>query len=333
MIYIISSKNAALLRRALGPDKKIALGEVLPELPGKGKIQGGDQVYLDISDFPPAELKKVSLAFKKNGVFWGIIDPKGAAEDPASFFFAGACDYIGSALVKSGLDKKRFAAALSWYEEREAGKSAAAANEADGPGKKKPPKIQAAKFGGWKTIRAGATETFLFLFVSFAGKTGLRSLVGEAAFSAVKNRARDVLQQGLREADALLWMETEDSSLFLVPPAADNIAAAVEGALKIILNGRLIGMEKLMLSFPVEFTIAMHYGKTIFQAPGKTGAVISESVNYIFHLGAKKAEPGRLTISALVPEEAIPQGLLNLFSSAGVFEGIPIKHSRRFLYK
>jgi len=100
-----------------------------------------------------------------------------------------------------------------------------------------------------------------------------------------------------------------------------------------ILHSRLISLEKLGLSFPLDFTIALHYRKTAFRAPGKTGTIVSEPVNYIFHLGAKKAETGRLTVSSEVPEDAIPEGLADLFSPAGVFEGISIRHSRRFVYK
>jgi hypothetical protein len=92
-------------------------------------------------------------------------------------------------------------------------------------------------------------------------------------------------------------------------------------------------MEKLGLTNPVEFTFALHYGQTTFQAPGKTGAVISESVNYIFHLGIKRANPGRLTISKDMPEEVLPDGLRDFFMDVEEFEGISIRHSRRFIYK
>ena len=128
-------------------------------------------------------------------------------------------------------------------------------------------------------------------------------------------------------------METEENSLFLIPPRAPNARAAVEASLKMILNSRLISLEKLGLSFTLDFTFAMHYGKTAFRAPGKTGTVVSEPVNYIFHLGTKRAEAGRLTLSDEVPEGALPEGLADLFSPAGVFEEIPLRHSRRFISK
>ena len=342
MIYIFSPKNAAVLVDAIEPDKKNNWAELLPEFPADGKIKAGDQVYVDISGLSQADLKKKLAPIKKSGALWGIIDPEAASEDPALFFFDGASDYIGPALIKNGLKKKRFALAFSRTIENSvsenaetAGKSPAkkASAKAGQAGKKNDPKLQADKFEGWKSIRPGTTGTFFFLYVSLSGKSDLRSTVGEVSFKTVKNRLNDVLQQVLWKANALLWMETEGSSLFLVPSGLPHGKAAIEETLKIILNSKLIGLEKLGLSVPVEFTCALHYGQTVFQAPGKTGGIISETVNYIFHLGSKKAEAGRLTISDDIPEDVLSGGLQDFFSPAGVFEGIPVRQSKRFVYK
>jgi len=354
MIYVIvsgksgksgkpeKSKNAALFESALEPDKKNNWAEVLLEFPADEKIKAGDQVYVDISGLSQADLKKALVPIKKCGAFWGIVDPEGSSEDPASFFFDGAIDYIGPALIKKGLRKKRFALAFSSAIDKNDSDDTEAAckspakktsSKAGQTEKKKDPKLPPEKFEGWKSIRPGTTDTFYFLFVSLSGKSDLRSTVGEVSFKTVKNRLNEVLQQCLWKANALLWMETEGSSLFLVPSAVPHGKAAIEEALKLILNSKLIGLEKLGLAVPVEFTCAIHYGQTVFQPPGKTGGVISETVNYIFHLGSKKAEEGRLTISDDIPEEVLSGGLKDFFSPAGVFEGIPVRHSKRFVYK
>ena len=338
MIYVVSSGNAAAIKRSLGTGKKFDWIEIMQVIPDKRKLKSGDQVYFDVGSLSQAELKKALGPLKKNGVFWGVIDPKGSAADPASFFFQGACDYIAPALVKKGLDKKRFAAAFSWVlEGKTAGdgkfecqKEEKTGSSAGSSKSRKGQVLPPGDFGGWKSIRSGSTGFFFFLIVSLPEKSDLRSVLGEGAFKTVKNRLRDVLQLNLREADALLWMETEGNSLFLIPPKAENCKDAVEASLKILLNSRLIGIEKLGLSLPLELSIALHYGQTIFQAPGKTGGVVSEPVNYIFHLGTKKAETGRLTMSDDVPIDLIPAGLSDFFVSAGEFEGLPIRHSRRF---
>jgi hypothetical protein len=293
-----------------------------------------DLSCLDISGLPPAEVKKTVNKLKKccAGSAWGIVDPKGEAPDPAAFFFEGASDYIGPGLMKTGPDKKRLAAALSWR--NAAAGEPAAANAAGGSGAKEGAgrKLPGGKFEGWTSIRAGTAAPFLFLFASLSEQANLRARLGEAAFKVIKTRLRDVLQQNLQNSQALLWMENESSSLFLIPPRAVHGKAAVEASLRMLAGCRLIGIEKLGLPIPVEFIFALHYGKTVFRAPGKTGTVISDAVNYIFHLGAKHAEPGRLTISADVSDEAVPEGLAGMFTGAGILEGLPIRHSQRFIY-
>ena len=336
MIYIFSTKELTVL----GLGKKDTWVKLLPlktkDTRGflrasEHEIKTDDQVYLDISGLSPGELKKSIGLLKKSAAFWGIIDPKGSSEDPALFFFEGASDYINHTTIKKGLSKKRFLMALSCVR---SGITSEANKLGDKDAvKRKTPKLPAGKFEGWKSIRTGSEGSFFFLFISIKGAASLRTMLGENTFSFVRNKLREILNQELSEADALLWMETETNSLFLVPPKQASGMAAIEAALKMALNSRLIAIEKLGLSIPVDFTFAFHYGKTLFQAPGKTGTVISESVNYIFHLGLKKAEAGRLTISGDVPEEALPDGLKDLFIPAGAFEGIPISHSKRVVYK
>jgi hypothetical protein len=94
MIYIFSSvsENSEVLKRALERDKKNDWAEILPKFPAGGKIKAGDQAYIDITGLSQADLKKTIAQIKKSGAFWGIIDPDGSSEDPASFFFDGASD-------------------------------------------------------------------------------------------------------------------------------------------------------------------------------------------------------------------------------------------------
>ncbi|MDR2258893.1 MAG: hypothetical protein LBE14_07075 [Treponema sp.] len=337
-VFLFSVKKTAAFT---GDKKTAALTRVLPAAAlSRHSPEAGDISYLDISGLPPEDLKKALARLKKScrHSSWGILDPKGEAPDPAEFFFAGAADYIGPKALKGNIGKKRFAAALAW---REAGSHESAAGTAAAPEAdtlcgladgRNGRKLPGGKFEGWHTIRAGTTAPFFFLFVSLSGKTNLRSRLGESSFVAVKNRLRDMLQQNLQDSQALLWMETESNCLFLIPPRAANGKAAVEASLKMIMGSPLISIEKLGLPIPVDFTFALHYGQTIFRAPGKTGTVVSDAVNYIFHLGVKHADPGRLTISTAVSDEAIPEGLAGLFVNAGMFEGFPIRHSRRFKY-
>jgi hypothetical protein len=328
-VFLFSSKKTGPWK---GEKDRVPPVQMLP--PGglaKHRPEGEDISLLDISGLSTAEIKKACTKLKKAcaASAWGIVDPKGEAPDPAAFFFEGASDYIGPGLIKNGWDKKRIAAALSWRKDGslETAAPSVAAGASENGGSRKFPN---GKFEGWKSIRTGSTESFLFLFFSLSGTAKIRAYLGEKAITTAQNRLRDTLQQNLQESQALLWMESDFSYLFLIPPRAPNAKAAIAASLRMIADCRLIGIEKLGLSTPVDFTFALHYGKTAFRAPGKTGTIVSDAVNYIFHLGNKKAEPGRLTISADVGDEAVPDGLKDLFTAAGIYEGLPIRHSRRF---
>ncbi|MDR1374383.1 MAG: hypothetical protein LBJ24_05360 [Treponema sp.] len=145
-------------------------------------------------------------------------------------------------------------------------------------------------------------------------------------------RFRNFLVPRFRDAEALLWMETGDNSLFLILPRAEYVRAAEEAALKILMGSPFLIAENLGLTIPASFTFALHYGKTAYRAPGRTGTVVSDAVNFIFHLGTKRAESGRLTYSGEIPPDALAPPLQDMFVDAGSFEGRSLRHSLRFVY-
>jgi hypothetical protein len=112
-----------------------------------------------------------------------------------------------------------------------------------------------------------------------------------------------------------------------------NAKTAITACLKILISVPLIISEKFgLVNVSADFVFALHYGKTPFKAPGKTGTVISEAVNFIFHLGTKFSKSGRLSISEAVPNEIIPEQIKDMFVDAGTFEDSKILHSKKFIY-
>jgi len=290
-----------------------------------------DLSYIDLRGLDVEAGRKAVQTLRRrcSGSSWGVFDPEGTVADPAALFFAGASDYIGPAVIRAGVDAARFKAALASTRRRdstaegeaEAG-SLAAAGCADG--------APEGGFGGWKAIRPGSSYPFCFVYATASSQANLKTSLGEAGYVAFRDRLRHIMQQGLAEADALLWMETDSSALYLVPPYAANASAAIEFCLRTLLGAPLIGYERLCLPFPLDFTFAIHSGTTEFEPPGKTGNIVSEAVNFSYHLGVKRAEPGRVTISADAAGLAVPGRFSDLFVPAGSFEGRSIFHSRRF---
>ncbi len=298
---------------------------------GRHSPSSGDITYIDVSGADEKEAARLIGVLKRRCPQspWGIIDSKGIIQDPAAWFFNGASDYIGSKLIKSGISGKRFVQVWSYFSGQGTGQPE---KKASVPEHKKVNPIPN-KFAGWNNIRSGEVCPFFFLYAAFEGKSNLRTRLGENGFNFLKSRLRSLLQHHLSKADALLWIETESEFLFLIPPRIQNAKAAVTACLKILIAVPLIISEKLgLINTSADFLFALHYGKTPFKAPGKTGTVISEAVNFIFHLGTKFSKSGRLTISEDVPDDAVPEPLRDMFAGAGTFEDSRIIHSKKFIH-
>ncbi len=320
---------------------------------------GEEALFLDATGLGPDELKKQLATLRRRaasganqgetqGAAWGVVDPKGAVKDPGRLFLDGAADYLGPEACKAGLDRTRLKSALA-LSSRQAGSQvpgeprgaakesvarASADARTDGPRARacadEPGSGAALAFPGWKALKPRSSYPFYFLYVSVSAQVNLKTRLGEAGYRAFRDKFRQVVQQGLAEADPLPWMETDASALFLVPPLAPCARTTIAACLRMLLGTPLLAYERLFLPFPVELTFAMHYGATEYAPPGSTGTIVSDAVNFSHHLGAKRAEAGRLTLSGEAAGALAECRLADLFVEAGCFEGRTIVHSRRF---
>jgi len=313
--------------------------------PAKHSPSSADISYFDISGLDAAELKSALAKIKKccENSLWGIIDAKGSVKDPASLFFEGACDYLGPALLKDfkGVDSKRLASVFQRQKEQSdkvvpdkivpqdlkpAETSAGLINS----GVKLPP---ASAFPGWKKMTAGKTMPFYILFCALQGKIALDTRLGEKLLASVHKRFLSLLASHFKEGDGLLWMDSGKDCLFLIPPKVQCISSVINECISLIASSPQIVLETLGLSIPSNFIFALHYGSISYKPPGKTGTVVSDAVNSIFHLGAKKAEPGRLTITGALPDVTVPKILQDLFISCGEYESRKIWNTKQFKYE
>jgi hypothetical protein len=294
------------------------------------KPQPGDVTYVDLTGLDEDARKKALTTIRRRcaGEAWGVIDPDGTIADPAMVFFSGATDYLGPAACQVGIDKARLRAVLAFN-------NAHRSPLVDGDGiiqnsNSSCDEIQQAPFCGWKSIQPGTVYPFFFLYVSVSAQLNLKTRLGEAGYINFRDRLRNLCQQTFAEAEPLLWMETDASALYLIPPQVANVGVVTEACLRMLLGAPLLGYERLYLPFPITFSFALHSGSTEFAPPGKTGTIVSDAVNYIYHLGSKHAGPGRLTVSEEAARLAITHRFEDLFTPAGSFEGRAILHSRRF---
>jgi hypothetical protein len=300
-----------------------------------------DLQYLDLSGFTAEDGKKTVTQLKKRckNSLWGIIDPKGTVKDPAQWFFEGAADYIGPAALKNGLGAKRLKSAVVWKQTAAGAGEGPAAKPGKGsvakPGEtflKRGIKLPSGAFPAWKTISSGQNIPVYLLYAAVHGKTALSTRVGEAAYDQFYRKLLAILYKNFQPAEGLLWMETGRDCLFLIPPKAKCAETAVVSCLRMLISAPQITIENLGITVPLNFIFALHYGSVTYRPPGKTGTVVSDAVNFVFHLGTKRAEIGRLTVSDETPDVTISPKLQDLFVKAGEFEGRRLIHTRKFSY-
>jgi len=334
MVYIFTKKNAAL--QALFPkDVVFATWPLSKHLPSSSDIS-----YVDVSGLSDEEVKKTLTQVKKicNDTPWGIIDPKGSVKDPALLIIEGASDYLGQGYFKDAkkIDAKRMVTISEW---RKALMRVPSSQDTLVPvvsaegflrsGVKLP---AASSFPGWKKMQAGKAMPFYLLYCSLQGKTALDARLQEKALAHVYKKYHSILVNNFKDGDALFWMDSGKDCLFLLPPKAHCVSSVIGACISLILAAPQIVMESFGLTVPANFVFALHYGIINYNPPGKTGTVVCDAVNSIFHLGARKAEPGRLTITGALPDVSIPVVLQDIFSPCGEFEGRKIWHSKKFFY-
>lgn len=341
-IYVFTQKSASL-KDIFPRDAQLkkqtqffSLADIQKHSPEDDNIS-----YIDASGLDDAQLKKIFLQIKKSckNSPWGVIDFKGSIKDSASLFFEGASDYLGPAFLKNlKVDAKRYKTLFSFYkstflsnnrnnnENEKSGKSTGSFLK---NGIKMPP---SSVFPGWNKMQSGKTAPFYLLYCSLKAKTALDLRLDPKSLSQVHKKFVSYLDDNFAEADGLLWMDTGTDCLFLIPPKIKSVEAAAESCLRMIISAPLAASETLGVSFPVNFIFALHYGSVSYKPPGKTGTVVSDAVNSVFHLGAKKAEPGRFTISNDLPEASIQKSIHDLFIECGEYEDRKIWHTKKFCY-
>jgi hypothetical protein len=71
----------------------------------------------------------------------------------------------------------------------------------------------------------------------------------------------------------------------------------------------------------------LHLGNTVYRSRGKTGTIVSDTINFLFHMGKQFSQRSHFYITAPVAP-FIPDRLKKDFIPAGTFEGVKISKMR-----
>lgn len=272
--------------------------------------------YLDISKIDVAKSGKyLSALSRQKGSAYGIIDPEGKIKDVAALFHDGASDYLGKLSLQGGIDGKRISKVIAYAGrniQTEIG-SNHASSELDNF-------ISSGK--GWKSVKPGNEYTFCFMFVELDLTYEWKNKSGKIHLSKVSSDFLKFIQKAVDPLSGNIWLWGEFGGIILFPFDGQS-ADAVIMCFKLILGRTISSVEDFNYSTPVSIRIALDIGNTVYQKRGETGAIVSDTINFMFHLGKRFLPPGNFYLTDKVVD-FIPKGMENCFRKAGKFENVNI---------
>ena len=295
--------------------KKNSLSVIKPfDFPGKlKKLSNRHLVYLDISPFPEEEWQKhLRALLKKENLRVGVIDPKNTVRDPGGFFHSGAVDYIPRAVLNGDFQAKRIQAAWDLFPFPEKGNRQEHALLAEQDWIPSP--------GGWKDVRKGHEYSFFFLYIEINMLDEWKKKSGSTHIDDIQEIFHRHIEETFKPIGGKIWMWMNNCGVVLFPFDGTS-CRCIESCLRLILNRRIISIEEYGYNSLITYTMAVHLGNTIYKTRGDTGEIVSDSINFLFHIAKKYAGREHFYVTENVLPFLEPR-LKELFLKSGTFEGV-----------
>jgi hypothetical protein len=273
-----------------------------------------DVLYLDIAGLELKDIrKKVKAFFQADVLAVGILDPGNEINDPAELFHLGISDYLGKQLLKNNLKPARLKKVIEYAE--------SFMDECEEPSDTAQdhlPSRPTLPGGDWDKAEPGTCYAFTFLFVEMDLPQDWKKKAGTAHLKKVKELFHNHIKRAVEPSHGRIWMWNEFGGVVLFP-LVDNSSRVVQTAARLMLNRILHSMEDFPFKTVISYRMALHTGETVYHKRGETGTIVSDTVNFIFHLGQKFAKPGQFYITKEIFDTMHP-GFRTLFLPEGNFE-------------
>ena len=272
-------------------------------------------VYLDVAGMDLRTVRRRLASLRDSRPYrFGIIDTGHTIADIAEIFQNGAADYVGKALAKDGLST----AHLRRVVEFEPIQVERAVEESIDPHTD----FDLRPSGSWADVEDGSEYTFVMVYAGLDRAKELRRKSSEAFLAGLRKTFTGLLERSFAEFEARVWMWLEDDGLLLIPYDGSRINAVIP-AVRLVVNSMIYNNDEFAQYGAQSWRLAMHLGNTSFRTSGQTGGIVSESVNYLFHVGQQFVEPGGLAVTQSCIRE-IPSRVRPLLNHQGMFEGTDI---------
>ncbi len=273
-------------------------------------------VYIDVGGMDHLTVKRRLRRLRNERPYqFGIIDHHGRISDVAELFHSAAADYLGKPLLADGVSTARLRRVVEYEPAMPAAQSGSHVPEHE--------EHQFIPSGSdWSDVEDGRIYTFLMVYAGLDQAGDLHRKSSEAFLTTLRRSFSAMLEREFAEYAARVWMWKEDEGLLLMPFDGQTINAVVP-ALRLALNRTVINTEEFAQFGELSWRLALHLGNTTYRSSGRTGAIVSESVNFLFHLGSRFVEPGGLAVTG-VCHPLVPEGVRPLLNHRGLFESVHV---------
>ncbi len=290
-------------------------------------VLDGVIVYLDVSGCEPQVERKKLRFLASLGCAWGIADPEGRVEDPAELFHMGAADYISPACFDGRLKAARMHRVVEF---------ASPFFDADMEEPSSTP--DALPQGGnympsgsdWSAVQPGREYTFFFLYIELLPGEEWKVKSGDRNRKEIQRRFEQCVRRRVSPLQGEIWMWSEWGGVVLFPYSGEDSSPVILAA-RLMLNRPLVSLEEIGVESLADYRLALHVGNTLYNPRGETGTIISDDLNFLFHLGKKQAEPNTFYVTESAYGQ-VPPRLRPLFSEIDTFEGRELYRMRRFMF-
>jgi len=286
------------------------------------EAEPGSLVYIDLSGLDSKDVsKELRSLSRQSDVFYGVVDPAGIINDVAGLFHDGAVDYVDKNTLREGITLKRLNQVTRYLSEVRN----LDLDEVNRAGAVQPSQHYISSGRDWKNIVDGREYTFCFMYIELDDSVEMERKYGRKTLSSALSSFRRFIESAIRPFNGRVWIWSGIGGIILFPFDLRS-SDALKCGFRIMLIKTLYDVEESVFPNFLSFRTALHIGNTIYQKED-TGNIISDSLNYIFHLGQQFAEKGNFYIT----EEVLlisHSAFLEYFVDEGEYEGRKIFRMR-----
>ena len=271
-------------------------------------------VYLDIAGLSMGSVRsRLKLLETAVSSRFGVVDRSGTLKDIAEAFQRGASDYVDGRLRREGLAMVRFGRVVEFA-------MMGVAEPAPAPIRAPIDIYPSGSY--WDEVEYGEEYTFQMLYVGLDHMKEQRRKSSEDLLRALRRTLQGILTRSFAGVGGRVWVWKEDDGVLLCPFDGERVTALIP-AIRLVLNRVLMNIEQFSVTTPISWRMGLHIGNTPYEASGKTSEIVSEDLNFIFHLGERAVKPGQLAVTRSALAFA-PDNVVRWFVRGPDFESMPL---------